>query len=61
MKNATDPKKINPLTTKLIINPIGIHSNNLENTDIYEPETRREIMDYIKRYFYVGGRSTYGH
>ena len=50
---AERPNNINPVTTKLIINPIGIHSNALENTDIYAPETRREIMDYIKRYVYA--------
>ena len=47
---AVRPKDINPITSKMFINPIGIHSNKLSDETIYSPELSKEIMDYIKLY-----------
>ena len=46
------PETINPVTTKMVLNPIGVHSDNFSELDHYTPELTKEIMDYIRRYVY---------
>jgi len=46
------PQRINPLSTKLVINPTGIHSANLFDEERYKPELTKEIVDYIKQFIY---------
>ena len=46
------PPVINPVTTKMLINPDGIHSDNIDNPEYYAPQLSQEITDYIRRYVY---------
>lgn len=46
------PEHINPVTTKMIINPNGIHLDNLNTVENYTLELAQEIMSYIRRYIY---------
>ncbi len=46
------PPYINPVNTKLFINPDGIHSDELENEKYYKPELKQEILDFVKQYIH---------
>ncbi len=46
------PERTNPLNTKLIINPNGRHSDELDSLNYYTPELRQEIVDFVKQYVY---------
>lgn len=46
------PQVINPVTTKMIINPDGIHCDNIDDPEYYAPQLSQEITDYIRRYVY---------
>ena len=41
--------KVNPVA-KLLMNPIGIHNQDINNEENYTPELRQEIIDYIAKY-----------
>ena len=41
--------KVNPVA-KLLMNPIGIHNQDINNEENYTPEMRQEIIDYIAKY-----------
>jgi pimeloyl-ACP methyl ester carboxylesterase len=40
---------INPVA-KLIMNPDGVHKQDINNADHYSPAIRQEIIDYIAKY-----------
>ena len=42
--------RINEQYSKMIINPLGIHNHDINNTVHYSAATRQEIMDFIARY-----------
>lgn len=44
------PKYINTVSTKMIINPIGIHNDGIMNRDYYTEEIAQEITDFVKKY-----------
>ena len=44
------PDRINELSSKLIINPIGVHNHDINNPEHFSLETRNEIMDFIAQY-----------
>lgn len=46
------PQRINPLSTKLVINPTGIHSDDLLDEKLYKPELTKEIVDFVKQFIY---------
>ena len=41
--------KVNPVA-KLLMNPIGMHNQDINNEENYTPEFRQEIIDYIAKY-----------
>ena len=40
---------VNPVA-KLMINPVGMHNQDINNEENYTPEMRQEIIDYIAKY-----------
>lgn len=48
------PDQINEQYSKMIINPLGIHNHDINNTEHYKPETCQEVMDFIARYVNYG-------
>ena len=44
------PGQINEQYSKMVINPIGVHNHDINNTEHYTPEMKKEIMDFIARY-----------
>ena len=44
------PEVINNSVAKMIINPDGIHAQDINNPSHYSPAIRNEILDYISRY-----------
>jgi hypothetical protein len=48
---AGKPDKVGP-NVKIVINPIGRHSDNLNDTDLCPPQTKQEVMDYVSTYIY---------
>ena len=48
---AARPNKLGP-NAKMIINPIGHHSPQINNPETCPPEIRQEVMDFITTYIY---------
>ncbi len=46
------PECINPVSTKMIINPKGIHSDRMLNEEYFAPELTKEIVDFVSQYIY---------
>lgn len=46
------PEYINPVTTKMVINPNGIHSDALINEEYYSPSLTQEIVSFVSQYVY---------
>lgn len=46
------PEYINPVTTKMVINPDGIHNDNLNDPTNYAPELAQELKAFIRRYIH---------
>ncbi len=46
------PEHINPVSTKMIINPNGIHGDSLDNEEHYTPALSQEIVDFVNDYIY---------
>ena len=44
------PSQINEQYSKIVINPIGVHNHDINNTEHFTPEMKQEIMDFIARY-----------
>ncbi len=44
------PEKINESVSKMIINPDGIHSQDINNSKHYSIALRNEIIDYVSKY-----------
>lgn len=47
------PAKINESVAKMIINPNGIHNQDINNQKHYSQQVRQEILDYIGKYITI--------
>lgn len=45
------PKNVNKPYVKVMVNPIGIHGQDLNVPEHYAPETVREIVDFVQSWF----------
>ncbi len=46
------PEHINPQSTRIIINPNGIHNDRIYDTRLYSPEVTKEILSFLRQHIY---------
>ncbi len=46
------PERINPLSTRMIINPNGIHNDRIFDKGLYPPAVTQEILTFLRQYIY---------